>query len=153
MAADLVYSTPCILCPLILLLLLFYSFNNFSAKTSAPPSSLSNTSSEMISPNIPGAVKDDHFCNTSTDCTNSVQKDLHRKSRIETMEEGLARARAAIRKAIRMRNYTSYKKESFVPRGSIYLNPYAFHQLSSSIYRHDLQFRLIFGPKVEIYIY
>ncbi|KAJ6758600.1 hypothetical protein OIU74_025280 [Salix koriyanagi] len=64
MAADLVYSTPCILCPLILLLLLFYSFNNFSAKTSAPPSSLSNTSSEMISPNIPGAVKDDHFCNT-----------------------------------------------------------------------------------------
>ncbi|KAJ6434912.1 hypothetical protein OIU84_000204 [Salix udensis] len=87
MAADLVYSTPCILCPLILLLLLFYSFNNFSAKTSSPPPSLSNTS-EMISPNIPGAVKDDHFCNTSTDCTNSVRKDVHRKNRIETMEEG-----------------------------------------------------------------
>ena len=79
-----------------------------------------------------------------------VQEDLHEKSRIETMEEGLARARAAIRKAIRTRNYTSYKKESFVPRGSIYINPYAFHQLSSSIYRHDLQFRLIFYPKVEI---
>lgn len=62
-----------------------------------------------------------------------MQKELHKKSRIETMEEGLARARAAIRKATRMRNYTSYKKESFVPRGSIYINPYAFHQLSSSI--------------------
>jgi xylogalacturonan beta-1,3-xylosyltransferase len=62
-----------------------------------------------------------------------VQKELHKKSRIETMEEGLARARTAIRKATRMRNYTSYKKESFVPRGSIYINPYAFHQLSSSI--------------------
>ncbi|KAL3566111.1 hypothetical protein D5086_031526 [Populus alba] len=124
--ADLVYSTPCILCPLILLVLLFYSFNSFSTKTSASlPNNLSNTS-EMISP-IPSAVKDDHFYNT-TNCSNSVQKELHKKSRIETMEEGLARARAAIRKATRMRNYTSYKKESFVPRGSIYINPYAFHQ-------------------------
>ncbi|KAJ6295437.1 hypothetical protein OIU78_023453 [Salix suchowensis] len=89
MAADLVYSTPCILCPLILLLLLFYSFNNFSAKTSAPPSSLSNTSSEMISPNIPGAVKDDHFCNTSTDCTNSKKFDQTGAKRICTGRAGL----------------------------------------------------------------
>ncbi|KAM6585033.1 hypothetical protein CsatB_012035 [Cannabis sativa] len=62
----------------------------------------------------------------------TVTDELKRKSSsdhtFEKMEEGLARARAAIRKASRTRTYTSYKEESFVPRGSVYLNPYAFHQ-------------------------
>ncbi|KAJ7978976.1 Exostosin family protein [Quillaja saponaria] len=49
-------------------------------------------------------------------------------SREETIEDGLARARAAIRKAIQLQNYTSYKQETFVPRGCIYRNAYAFHQ-------------------------
>lgn len=44
------------------------------------------------------------------------------------IEEGLARARAAIRAAARSRNYTSDKQEIFVPRGSVYRNPYTFHQ-------------------------
>ncbi|GMJ15652.1 hypothetical protein like AT5G20260 [Hibiscus trionum] len=44
------------------------------------------------------------------------------------VEAELAEARAAIREAIRIRNYTSDKEESFVPRGSVYRNPYAFHQ-------------------------
>lgn len=48
----------------------------------------------------------------------------------ERMEEGLARARASIRQAIRSRSCKSYKHyEAFVPRGDVYLNPYAFHQL------------------------
>ncbi|KAK9269779.1 hypothetical protein L1049_001557 [Liquidambar formosana] len=51
-----------------------------------------------------------------------------KKSSLEKLEEDLARARVAIRKAIRSRNYTSEMEESFVPRGSIYRNPYAFHQ-------------------------
>ncbi|KAA0050111.1 putative glycosyltransferase [Cucumis melo var. makuwa] len=44
------------------------------------------------------------------------------------IEEGLAEARAAIRQAIVTRNYTSEKEESFIPRGRVYRNAYAFHQ-------------------------
>ncbi|KAI3864145.1 hypothetical protein MKW98_031737 [Papaver atlanticum] len=44
------------------------------------------------------------------------------------IEDDLARARAAIRKAARTRNYTSNKVQGFIPRGPIYRNPYAFHQ-------------------------
>ncbi|XP_068638226.1 probable glycosyltransferase At5g11130 [Aristolochia californica] len=51
-----------------------------------------------------------------------------RDSSFDKIELGLARARAAIRRAILSRNYTSDKVQSFVPRGSIYRNPYAFHQ-------------------------
>ncbi|PIA50504.1 hypothetical protein AQUCO_01300915v1 [Aquilegia coerulea] len=49
-------------------------------------------------------------------------------SSLNKLEDGLARARAAIQTAIRRRNYTSHKKEDFIPRGPVYRNPYAFHQ-------------------------
>ena len=44
------------------------------------------------------------------------------------IEKGLTRARAAIKEAIWSRNYTSEKEETFIPRGDVYRNPYAFHQ-------------------------
>ncbi|KAJ9163055.1 hypothetical protein P3X46_022770 [Hevea brasiliensis] len=52
------------------------------------------------------------------------------RSSLEKIEQGLARARAAIREAIRSRNFTSSENhtDTFIPSGSIYLNPYAFHQ-------------------------
>ncbi|KAH0970270.1 hypothetical protein GBA52_022426 [Prunus armeniaca] len=52
------------------------------------------------------------------------------KTSLERIEEDLAQARAAIREAIQSRNYKSERTETFIPRGSIYKNPYAFHQLS-----------------------
>ncbi|KAM7268785.1 hypothetical protein ACFE04_010951 [Oxalis oulophora] len=40
-------------------------------------------------------------------------------SHVQRIEADLVSARAAIRKAIRERNYTSNKKENFIPRGSV----------------------------------
>ncbi|MBA0817045.1 hypothetical protein Gohar_001641 [Gossypium harknessii] len=48
--------------------------------------------------------------------------------RVSNVEAGLAKARAAIREAIRTKSYTSDSEETFVPRGSVYRNPYGFHQ-------------------------
>ncbi|PQM40995.1 hypothetical protein Pyn_24579 [Prunus yedoensis var. nudiflora] len=50
------------------------------------------------------------------------------KTSLERIEEDSAQARAAIREAIQSRNYKSERTETFIPRGSIYKNPYAFHQ-------------------------
>ncbi|XP_034893226.1 probable glycosyltransferase At5g20260 isoform X1 [Populus alba] len=50
------------------------------------------------------------------------------KTGFERIEDGLARARDAILRAIRSRNSSSYKKGSYIPRGVIYRNQYAFHQ-------------------------
>lgn len=56
------------------------------------------------------------------------------KSNTERIEEDLARARAAIRKAIVTKNFTSDRNEIYIPRGSVYRNPYAFHQLSNLLF-------------------
>ncbi|KAF4350241.1 hypothetical protein G4B88_020454 [Cannabis sativa] len=50
------------------------------------------------------------------------------KSSEEKIEEQLSMARAAIHKAILTKNYTSDRNEIYIPKGSIYRNPYAFHQ-------------------------
>ncbi|KAF8407162.1 hypothetical protein HHK36_006288 [Tetracentron sinense] len=60
--------------------------------------------------------------------TLKLQETNKKKSNLERIEEDLARARSVIREAARSRNYTSYKKETFIPRGSIYRNSYAFLQ-------------------------
>lgn len=64
-----------------------------------------------------------------------------KKNQFEKMEDGLARARAAIREAAQSRSYMSYK-EDFVPTGSVYINPYSFHQLRFS---PSLLLDLVFG--------
>ena len=51
-----------------------------------------------------------------------------KKSRLERIEYDLAKARAAIREAVVSKIFKSEKNESFVPRGPIYRNAYAFHQ-------------------------
>lgn len=48
--------------------------------------------------------------------------------RLEKIETDLAQARAAIRRAIRTRNYTSDREEKYIPTGSVYRNSFAFHQ-------------------------
>lgn len=57
---------------------------------------------------------------------------MQKRTSFDVVEEGLAKARASIREAILSRNHSnSGKQEDFIPKGSIYRNPHAFHQLSS----------------------
>lgn len=56
-----------------------------------------------------------------------VQKN---QSKTERIEQELSVARAIIRKAIVTKNCTSNSNEIYIPTGSVYRNPYAFHQLS-----------------------
>lgn len=59
---------------------------------------------------------------------------LHEMSYSWRIEKGLARARRSIKEAARSRSCRSNTEDEFVPRGSIYINPYAFHQLRFSPY-------------------
>ncbi|KAJ1378937.1 Exostosin-like [Sesbania bispinosa] len=63
--------------------------------------------------------------------SNTVANNIKKKRKngsLLRIEEDLAKAREAIRRAIRRRNFTSEKEEIFVPRGCVYRNAYAFHQ-------------------------
>ncbi|KAL5783443.1 hypothetical protein ACOSP7_008472 [Xanthoceras sorbifolium] len=51
-----------------------------------------------------------------------------KNSSLQRIEDDLSRARAAIHEAVRLRNYTSNKEETYVRRGPVYRNAYAFHQ-------------------------
>ncbi|XP_051113954.1 probable glycosyltransferase At5g20260 [Andrographis paniculata] len=57
-----------------------------------------------------------------------TDKQVPTNEKLERLEIGLARARADILAAGRKRRYVSYENDTFIPRGSIYRNPYAFHQ-------------------------
>ncbi|XP_004288781.1 PREDICTED: probable glycosyltransferase At5g20260-like [Fragaria vesca subsp. vesca] len=81
------------------------------------------------------------------------------KTSLERIEEDLAKARASILEAIQSKNYSSEKEESFIPRGSIYKNPYAFHQSHLEMmkrfkmwsYEEGEQPLVHFGPMNNIY--
>ncbi|XP_007204886.2 probable glycosyltransferase At3g42180 [Prunus persica] len=97
--------------------------------------------------------------------TNSMYQRRHKASAtkgrtsLEKIEEDLAKARAAILEAIRFKKYTSEKTETFVPRGTIYKNPYAFHQSHIEMvkrfkvwsYKEGEQPLVHFGPVNNIY--
>ncbi|KAJ6363260.1 hypothetical protein OIU78_003438 [Salix suchowensis] len=84
-----------------------------------------------------------------------VQINTKMKTGFESIEDGLARARDAILRAIRSRNSSSYKKGSYIPRGVIYKNQYAFHQLSLelkflSLHCACTHFQMIaYNPKID----
>ncbi|XP_075664593.1 putative glycosyltransferase At5g20260 [Castanea sativa] len=111
--------SPFLLIPTLLLLLLTYispCLNenlHFSSSTPTPlPSRLLQTNPK--SPPLPPAPSP------------TMAKE---KSRTDKIEEDLARARAAIQKAINNQNYTSDDKiEFYVPGSCVYRNANAFHQ-------------------------
>ena len=66
------------------------------------------------------------------------------KNSLVRIEQELGEARAAIRKAIERRNFTITSEiEDFVPKGCVYRNAFAFHQLSNYTYIHTLLVNLI----------
>ncbi|OIT02334.1 PREDICTED: probable glycosyltransferase At3g42180 [Nicotiana attenuata] len=104
-------SVPLLIFPaIVFLVLVYFSQLNHSSFSKTPP--LNN---KILHDNQQVAL---------------IQENIHtKKSSVEKIEEDLARARAAIRRAIRSKNYTSYKEDQrFIPSGSIYRNSYAFHQ-------------------------
>ncbi|XP_062103010.1 probable glycosyltransferase At5g11130 [Humulus lupulus] len=126
-----------LLYPTIFLILLFSAINHHYSSLVFDLPSLLQSDDQPPESGGPGHITigpfvDDkkEILNTSTVVINTTVTQMKRKNidKYEKMEAGLARARAAIRKAARTRTYTSYKEESFVPRGAAYLNPYAFHQ-------------------------
>ncbi|XP_065849341.1 xylogalacturonan beta-1,3-xylosyltransferase-like [Euphorbia lathyris] len=64
-----------------------------------------------------------------------TKKNKKKKSNLDRIEEGLARARAAILQSSRSTNYSSHNNFTFFPRGSIYLNPYSFFQSHKEMVR------------------
>ncbi|MCD9643893.1 hypothetical protein HAX54_031777 [Datura stramonium] len=103
------YSAPVILIFLFLLLVYFSTLNNHSITFSSDPKILHDDNEQVALTNF-------------TDHAN-------KKNSVQKIEQDLARARAAIWRAIRSRNYTSYKEDqNFIPSGSIYRNSFAFHQ-------------------------
>ncbi|TKY58124.1 glycosyltransferase protein [Spatholobus suberectus] len=61
------------------------------------------------------------------------------RSRFMSIEKGLTRARSAIREAARKRSYASFQEGDFLPMGSVYRNPFAFHQ---SLKEMEKRFRI-----------
>ncbi|KAG9448484.1 hypothetical protein H6P81_008449 [Aristolochia fimbriata] len=58
----------------------------------------------------------------------AVQKEDGKRTGLMKIEASLAKARAAIRRAALYRNYSSDTVQTFVPSGTVYRNPFAFHQ-------------------------
>ncbi|XP_031483660.1 probable glycosyltransferase At5g20260 [Nymphaea colorata] len=110
---------------IVLFLVLAFSvaiFNSYSNSTRT-------TFSDITSLAIPATPNSS--LNAASNAPTTVRKKgdaRTQKRRLEKIQEGLARSRAAIRRAVLARNYTAQKRQSFVPRGPIYRNPYAFHQ-------------------------
>ncbi|KAJ3679492.1 hypothetical protein LUZ60_017503 [Juncus effusus] len=96
--------------PLLLLLLIIFPFAFFNPN---------NNRHELKS-----------FTNgNSNNVTSTLSSLKHEKIQVAPIEKGLSRSRFAILRAVALDNYTwSEGDQDFMPRSSIYLNPYAFHQ-------------------------
>ncbi|KAF8013903.1 hypothetical protein BT93_I1689 [Corymbia citriodora subsp. variegata] len=119
-----------LLIPAICLILpsVFLYYSPFNGNHDNPISDLSFSSdSHKIRPSPFAAnelLSTSMYKSSSRHYTSHIKK----RSSLERIEVDLAQARAAIRKAIRSRNYASDKEEAFIPRGNVYRNHYAFHQ-------------------------
>ncbi|KAJ7956750.1 Exostosin family protein [Quillaja saponaria] len=102
---------------LFLFFLFFHDFKQLHDQTLVLPFNQNSSQSSSTTPSMEPPIK-------------TVTKHIEKSSPIKRIEEDLAESRAAIRRAIRTRKFSksSKKEESFIPRGCVYRNAYAFHQ-------------------------
>ncbi|XP_062084194.1 probable glycosyltransferase At5g20260 isoform X2 [Humulus lupulus] len=139
-------SSSAFLC-LFLLLIYFSPFNqqtHFTTLNNPSSSSSSSSSNSVVSekndtvsdapPPVLGDLNrqeyDDQFPISPALAPDHMdtKRSSSNSSSVDRIEDELARARAAIRKAILTKNCTSDKHEIYIPTGDIYRNSYAFHQ-------------------------
>nr|VDC86997.1 unnamed protein product [Brassica oleracea] len=109
---------------LLLIILLFYQHLSSLNLNLITLSSLSHATSLAPSPS-PSMSMEFSILSSNVTLTPGAQKKEKKRNRIE---EGLAKSRAAIREAMRSKKYAFEKEKTFVPRGTVYRNAYAFHQ-------------------------
>uniref|UniRef100_A0A7N0VKY7 Exostosin GT47 domain-containing protein n=1 Tax=Kalanchoe fedtschenkoi TaxID=63787 RepID=A0A7N0VKY7_KALFE len=129
--------------PLLLFMLLFffhYSYFHIPFKPDLDFSKIISTfpATTFSQLNLHGLVPNDSDDteNNHQDDNNKSEKDGNipptplkkNESSVARIEDGLAKARFAIRQAILNQNYTSDVDQPFIPSGSIYRNSFAFHQ-------------------------
>lgn len=135
--ATINFHSPFLLIPTLLLLLILIYISplnenlHFSSSTPTPsPYRLLQTNPK--SPQLSLLAPSPTMAKSSLEAppsTFNTANHIKEKSRTERIEEDLAKARAAIQKAINNQNYTSDDKiEFYVPRGCVYRNAKAFHQ-------------------------
>ncbi|XP_038710960.1 probable glycosyltransferase At5g20260 [Tripterygium wilfordii] len=118
---------------LLALFLLFYlpSLNQNIYNTLVTNFFISSSSPSSSSPLPMPPTSISNSITNGTSFKNLDESKKKEKNSVERIEEGLARARAAIVEASLIKknyNYTWEKQHVYFPRGSIYRNPYAFHQ-------------------------
>ncbi|CDY72656.1 BnaAnng41890D [Brassica napus] len=109
---------------LLLIILLFYQHLSSLNLNLITLSSLSHATSLAPSPS-PSMSMEFSILSSNVTLTPGAQKKEKKRNRIE---KGLAKSRAAIREAMTSKKYAFEKEKTFVPRGTVYRNAYAFHQ-------------------------
>ncbi|CAF2351914.1 hypothetical protein HID58_039376 [Brassica napus] len=141
--ADLTCTTPFVLYPLLVIILFFYSVNHRSGFLSSVVDDDPSCHLSVSPPSSPESVlsyfrffplRSSSSCLTTLNNSSSegtVVKEVDEAA--ERIEEGLAMARAAIKKAgevdlRRRRDRRNGSDSGFASNGSIYLNAFTFHQ-------------------------
>ncbi|XP_014506686.1 probable glycosyltransferase At5g20260 [Vigna radiata var. radiata] len=149
-------SPPSLLFPFFLPILLFIFFTHLKGthlSIDFPYFSLSTIKAitTQVQPHL-------HFLANSANT--SLGHITKKRTSFDVIEEGLAKARASIQEAILSRNHNnSGKQEDFIPKGSIYRNPHAFHRSHKEmvkrfkvwVYEEGEQPLVHYGPVNDIY--
>ncbi|CAH8281586.1 unnamed protein product [Eruca vesicaria subsp. sativa] len=135
--ADLTCTTPFVLYPLLVIILFFYSLNHrtgfLSSVIDDEPSCRNLSSPSSPESSVLSTFRFFPLRSSSSCLNNSTSEDTVVDEAAERIEEGLAMARAAIKKAgevdLRRRGDRRNSSDSrFAANGSIYLNAFTFHQ-------------------------